>query len=378
MKGENTGMSDRNDFHDFRTKPTSELTFYAIDDLRAQFKGKSFQIFRFDTIQQAIDKYNEFDKSLTSAIGGSIHGTHEIDFVHQYNGEPALVCDYKNTNYWRNAPQAQAAIKTVVDTLEIKWQMDNIGRALVLTPNSFYFPSTHDNYLNNLSLIPFKNFDKACDRFVSEVYIDGEGWKSGRWLEEQENLRNPGNSDKVYKVLRLNAHCVNELGYSCEPDIDVYNYKILRERNKIELSRNTKSIFDRSDFRPMARELNVTLSRVAPDLLHDVEEKPSSWQIPGYDDSRTDTITAELFDGKWDKYINKLSTALSSEKNIYEINHVKKQLLRLRFLAEASGHNMDLSTKMNYISALKTSNERNSHTESIPIQQTNEKNAMEK
>ena len=104
--------------YDYRTKRTSALSFYVYDNRKTYSIGpKTNYIFRYDTLKDAIDKFNEFPKDWVTAIGVSLDDLHEVDLVQRINGTPTKINDFYNIRIFNSHPAVHGAIKELEETL---------------------------------------------------------------------------------------------------------------------------------------------------------------------------------------------------------------------------------------------------------------------
>lgn len=193
---------------DYRTKPetANELSFYLFDNLKMQESGEGGNVYRFDTMKEAIVAFRMIRSehpNWTTALGGSVGGGHEIDFVHvREGGVTVLIDDFQHIDFWRNRADVAQAIEEFAAGPGIEWQTDRefLGGP-ILVP---YAPESlsDDPYLADKALMP-SNPSNAFTGVV-EAYVEGHGWVKAESLRRlaSENRRNP---DDYLRVSHLNV-----------------------------------------------------------------------------------------------------------------------------------------------------------------------------
>ena len=110
--------------YDFRTNPeeTDALSFYVFDNLNARGGENGGNIYRFDTAQEALEAFRSIGEEHPDwlvALGGSIDGVHEVDFVHRLeSGELALLTDFKLIDFWVERPDVERAVEEIQAALD--------------------------------------------------------------------------------------------------------------------------------------------------------------------------------------------------------------------------------------------------------------------
>jgi len=214
--------------HDFRTKPDTEWTFYVVDHLPTMDN-----IYRYDSAQEAIQKYSELPDNLRCAIGSSLNSRFEIDHIHKIDGNAVLIRDmYCTTNsVWRDSPEVNAAVALMKEQLRVRYELDSTlfgyDRGSVAIPLSEH--AGPNNYFNNKHLDP-----KVPDRPLSginEVYVEGSGWVDIlSFLDNQENRTWSRESGyPVPFVNTLNIRYADSHDYQGQADVTPAEYKVLRD-----------------------------------------------------------------------------------------------------------------------------------------------------
>ena len=175
------------------------MKFYVYNNLRSQQDKMKSELFRFDDLKEAIAKFNELPKEWTTAIGGTVNGISEIDFVHRRNGEAVLINDYQNIPVFNEHEEMNSVLDELKKSLKIHYEM--LGG---IHPNTSVLSELRefnemDSYFENKSLnllsketAPFQVNDhfgsnvvnKSGSSFnelinfsaVNEVYVEDKGW----------------------------------------------------------------------------------------------------------------------------------------------------------------------------------------------------------
>lgn len=187
--------------YDHRTKPETagELSFYLFDNLNLQRDGEGGNVYRFDTMAEAIAGFRMIQAehpNWTTALGGSVNGR-EIDFIHHRAGANVLVDDYKKIDFWAERPDVAQAIQEFEAGPGIEWQTDrDILNAPIFIP---YAPENapDDPVLIDKALLPANPANALTS--ISEAFVEGAGWVNFEHLQElvKEHARNPDDRPKV-------------------------------------------------------------------------------------------------------------------------------------------------------------------------------------
>ena len=193
--------------YDYRANPreVGKLSYYIFDNLRCNQDREGGNVHRFDTVQEAVAVFKYISAehpTWTTALGGSIFGTSEVDFIQRRMGANALVTDYKNMDYWKDSSDAKQAIDAAARSLNVEWQLDNS-----ITENSIMVPYEPievplDRYLERMELRPTDPGDALTS--INEAYVEEHGWCS---LQELRSLASSFGYDnpECPRVSRLNV-----------------------------------------------------------------------------------------------------------------------------------------------------------------------------
>ncbi len=226
---------------DSRKSSEAEKSFYVVDDLRYQ-QNKSrpgrgnFDIYRFDSLNEALGKFKEIPKDMTPALGMHKSERSELDLIHRREGEPVLVTDYLNFPDWRSDMFVDEVVKTACQDLNVQWQMNNklIGNTVLipLTNNDF----VPDKVFDDKNLSPKSSFIYSNNpnplSAINEAYVEGKGWipfDEFRREAESFGYHNPD----LLKVTRFNVNYKDNRGNAGQADISPLDLQILEERYAI-------------------------------------------------------------------------------------------------------------------------------------------------
>lgn len=223
---------------DLRTKPVSEWTYYVIDHLPTMSN-----IYRFDTVEEAIAKFKDIPETSFSALGSSINNLRETDHIQRRNGEAVLVTDSDRTEnpLWRNSEEIQAAIDKMVSDLKVRYELSTIifgsrfpSIAIPLERNTEQVPN---NYFNNKLLNPTQP-DRLLTS-INELYVSGQGWiKLTDFIDQLDNCRPQfiGDGCNTLFVDTLNINYADQRGHWGQADLSPFDFRILKEKTEKHLS----------------------------------------------------------------------------------------------------------------------------------------------
>ena len=221
---------------DYRTKPCSEWTYYVVDHLPTMNN-----FYRFDTIEEAIKKFDSLSKDKKSAIGSSLNNMNEIDHIHRADGRAVLVRDSDNmlTDLWRESSEIQEAICKMISALDVRYELSSevFGKKFtsVAIPLSLEKASPIDSYYKDKYLFP-----KKADQLISsinEIYLSGKGWIGlDEFIKELENCppRYVGDCCRTLFVDQLNVNYFTKDGKKGQADISPRNYCLLKKQTELE------------------------------------------------------------------------------------------------------------------------------------------------
>ena len=225
---------------DQRTKPSNEWTYYVVDDLPTMKN-----LYRYDTVEQAIDKFKEIPDNLSPALGSSIQDRYEIDHIHRrLDCPPVLIrdCDHPNcTPIWRESKELQNAIDQMIAYLNVQYELNStifgLNYPSVAVELERYANTLQDTYFTTKLLCPDDpQKPLSC---ISEVFVEGQGWMTLEpFLHQLDNnrLQYPGDHIRDIQVGRLNIKYLSEFGEYGEADISTRQFEILRDRTQFLLN----------------------------------------------------------------------------------------------------------------------------------------------
>lgn len=220
--------------YDHRTKPESEWTFYVVDHLPTM---KNF--YRFDTVDEAIEKFRSIPEHQYSAIGASINGKAKLDLIHRRDGRPVLVKDFERSKnpVWQDGT-IQAAIDKLIAYLNVQYELSNLfGNNYPSTCVELerYKDAGLENYFHNKLLRPAK--PEYLLTAVNEVFVEGAGWMDiEAFLKKLDESRPQamGEGAKANFVTRLNIMYIDNTGWCSQADISVKDFIRLKEKTERE------------------------------------------------------------------------------------------------------------------------------------------------
>ena len=164
-----------------------ELTFYVFDNLRFGAPGmpSSGNIFRYPSLEEAIQHYQNLPAKWTSAIGCSIDGIYEIDLVHKVNDAHVRVNDFYHMDRFKSVEGVHAAMTKLEADLPIKYQYLSglFPSSSVLCP----IEPLDQQYREADSFVLAPKNEKNLLSAVNELYVSGKGWMT--WNDFYESYR---------------------------------------------------------------------------------------------------------------------------------------------------------------------------------------------
>lgn len=226
---------------DVRKKSEAEQSFYVVDDLRyAQNQNRpnrgTFDIFRFDSLAEAINKFKEIPEDMTPAIGMHLSERSELDLIHRREGEAVLVTDYLNFPQWRTNSHVLSAVSELSEALKVEWQMNSklIGETILIPLHSF--DRIPDKVFDDKNLAaktpPIYSDNLNPISAINEVFAEKHGWmpfQDAKKTAEQFGYHNP----ELLKVQRFNVNYIDNRGNRGQADISALDLEILKERHAI-------------------------------------------------------------------------------------------------------------------------------------------------
>lgn len=220
---------------DFRTVSEDQMSFYVFDDLRFQQNQRGdFDIYRFDTLREALEKFRNIPADMTPALGIHLNARSELDIMHRREGEVHLVTDYKAYSDWRQSPHVLHAVNTACDELRPEWQMNSkcVGET-VLIPLERSFERIPDPVFADKQLNPkpprFYGNRPTPLSAINEAYVPNEGWVDFKDFFKRASefgFHNP----HCMKVQQFNINYIDSKGHTGQADVSPMDMQILWER----------------------------------------------------------------------------------------------------------------------------------------------------
>ena len=223
--------------YDLRTVGEDQMSFYVFDDLRWQQQTANHRpvadIYRYDTLVEAVSKYKELPSHMRTAIGVHLNAKSELDIVHRYGDEAVLVTDYLNSPAWRHNDAVDHALGQVCESLNIEWQLDHqlLGATVAIPSTRLYNLVIPDSYMEDKALAPREpdRYGAKVDPYtaINEVFCEeGGGWIPLREAQEKGiSFDNP----ELLKVSQFNVRTKDERGYTHNVDMGPLDLSILQE-----------------------------------------------------------------------------------------------------------------------------------------------------
>lgn len=231
--------------YDNRTVSEDQHSFYVFDDLRFQqnpsrLHGKTFDIYYYDTLPEALAKLKSIPAHMTPALGMHRDGRSELDLIHRRNGEYVLVTDYQNISSWRTDPVVKASVDALCNKLSIDWQMDSkLFKSTILLPLERGFHRIPDKGLMDKTLSPepalFPGNKENPNTAILEVYSPAHGWMSypqAAKAAEAFGFHDPN----LLKIQQFNIRYQDSHGAIGQRDVSPMELQLLKERWQFQSS----------------------------------------------------------------------------------------------------------------------------------------------
>ena len=218
-------------------KNNKDLSFYVYNNLRATQDGGKHELYRFEHLKDAIQKFNELPKEWTTAIGGSLNRVAEVDFVHRIVGEPVFVTDYERMDRFNGREDVMESLEILKRTLNIKNEL----LSGILPHISVLAPIDENKTLNSYyegKVLSTRN-GKHLMESIDDAFVEGKGWMS---FKDYQNLNtNPYSNPYHPLVTSLNVKYMdpqtNYIGYM---DISPRQYLMVEVQTKEYLKNKSK------------------------------------------------------------------------------------------------------------------------------------------
>lgn len=228
---------------DQRTVPQDQITFYVFDDLRFQQNRESSgrsncDIFYFDTLEEALEKFKDIPEWMTPALGMS-WGMGEWDVIHRREGFNVLSTDYSSVERWRKNPEALGYVDRLCSALNVAWVYDSrtIPNDTILVPRTPWFQWLPDRAVldKSLCLRERKSYLRQPSPLsaINEVFCQGDGWltyEEFRKKAEDFGYDNP----HCLRVHTFNVSYTDANGHEGQIDVSPGDFRILLERYALQ------------------------------------------------------------------------------------------------------------------------------------------------
>ena len=221
--------------HDFRKKPDSQWTFYVVDHLPTMDN-----IYRYDTPQEAIEKYNSLPATQRSALGSSLLDRYELDHIHKIDGQSVLVRDMERVQspVWRDSEEIVEAVSLMRQRLKVEYELSNLfGSHLGHVAIPICDGKPQNSYFNDKQLDPLV-IDRPLSG-INEVFVFGRGWVEVleflKDMDERKWTRETGYP--VPFVNTLNIRYTDSKGHQGQADIAPAFFQTLRDEYERSLTR---------------------------------------------------------------------------------------------------------------------------------------------
>lgn len=270
--------------YDYRTKPSSQWTFYVVDDL-----SSAGNIFYVDTIEQAIQMYNEFSADKHSAIGGSLEERYSLDFIQRFCDKSVFIsdCERMSNVRWQD-PEIQEAINKAISELHVTHELS--GRVFGSRFPSVGIPLRRGNEIKLNSYFSDKilcsqpiNTPRILSS-IREVHMEGVGWVGLKDFLDRLNRYKPrvnGVGTRLFAVDKINAFYINENGYTGQVDVSPEQFCLLKEKTEPILEEAmTYTVLDNMD--KLSHLIHNAGQKMKPSLDQVISEanKRSAENIP--------------------------------------------------------------------------------------------------
>lgn len=235
---------------DFRKEgaDTKGINFFVFDDLRFQQNrelreeafGNGPDVYRLDTLEEAIEKLQTLPNYMYPAMGICNKRGGEFDIIHRRNDEFILVNDFKTDPFWYTDEEILSLIHSACDKLAVEWQkcVGPFSNSMILTPFNlselidghspdYYFKDRHLRPAIDKNGIPEHPYSA-----INEVFVPGEGWLdyfTAKKKAEEYGFNNP----HILKVTHYNINYKDKHGYCGQADILPHEFDLLYERYQI-------------------------------------------------------------------------------------------------------------------------------------------------
>ena len=220
---------------DFRTKPSTEWTYYVVDHLPTMSN-----LYRYDTIEEAMGKYMSISPEKRSAIGSSIDTYHELDLLHKIDGHSVLITDmYRmKTPLWRESEEIRSSLDKMIYQLGVGHMLTS---DIFEQQGSVAIPLSLEGHVNTYfadKQLYLREGEKPFHA-INEVFTAKTGW-----IDTNCFIAQLGNSSfsaekgrETPFIERLNIRYIDKNGHVGQADISPADYLVLKKDFERELLR---------------------------------------------------------------------------------------------------------------------------------------------
>lgn len=223
-------LCDLEDTIDIKYVENEPMKFYVVNNLRSQQDKTSFDVYRYNSLDEAYKQYSKFADQYTSALGINIAPGREIDLVHSRGGEPVLVTDYRRIDGFKDNPLVQQTVDHVIGKLGIQregnYELFNQWVEIPLASGEI------DN-----SILDYKRLLPKDPRHpisaINEAFCDRRGWINADDLFKELSEYDPYNNPVHLKISQVNVDYVRVDTYGIgQMDITPAQFGVMLERFK--------------------------------------------------------------------------------------------------------------------------------------------------
>lgn len=217
------------------------VSFYVYNNLRSVQDHVKTELFRYDNLQDAINKYKELPAEWTSAIGASIDLRAEVDLVQRRNKESVLVTDYRRMASFKDREDINLYVNDIINQLNIQYELVSGVHPYVSILGKLVEVDANNRYINDKMLYVRKNDVSGLNQAINEVYVVGKGWLNPEQFANL-NKNQYGNSYNP-KVTFINVNYITQNGNIGQADVTPNDFMKLKEKTKMFLQekKNTEA-----------------------------------------------------------------------------------------------------------------------------------------
>ena len=322
---------------DYRTKPESELTFYAF----SQPDGL-FSISRYDTVYEAISKFKEnlADNSIFSGIGVSRNGVSEADILQKNKDTVAIVTDYKKIESMKYDIEIEEAVRKIAKELSVVWEythdiLKGSRFSSVCIPCTFGKSQLlHNERIDNFSLKPvvLDYTASSIDKFM----IADTGW-----VDAYEVMNLCRNGEREHPKIESISVKVEDRSTKEESNIEISPNDYLLMAENYVLS--NQKIFPAYEINPAIESLAAELN----DFIKDFDPYEYADNMPaGREREAIEQIFSDIQEGNVESYITELKSIIEDDRISSEWFFSAKELISRLSNVSNKEIKQDLSEKI--------------------------------